>query len=138
MAANNVASDPCEGGEIGETHGGRFERQSNREVRVILHHDPAGDPLLIGAPKTIARSARHIADPGCDHLRDRAGGDQLVERHVRDRPDQCQVAPLLPDDFVNRGERDSRLEGEAQRDRIALMHVLRDRVAEGLAFVRQW
>ena len=105
---------------------------------MVFHHDAPGHALLVGAPKAIARPARHIPDPCRDHLRNRAGGDQLVECHVGDRPDQRQVAPLLPDDFVNRGERDSGLEGEAQRNGVAVMHVLRDRVAEGLALVRQW
>ena len=138
MAADDVSPNSSEGWQIGQTHSGSLERQSNREVGVVLHHDPARHALLIGPPKPIARSARHIAHPGGDHLRHGAGGDQLVERHVGDRPDQRQVAPLLADDFVNRGEWYPRLEGEAQRDGVAIMNVLRDRLAEGSALVLQW
>src|SRR6266849_5677205 len=110
MAPHDVTTDPGEGRQVGQTHRRRLERQPDREVRMVFHHDPTRLALLVGATKTVARSTRDIAHPGRDYLRHRAGRDQLIEGHVRDRPDERQILSPLADDLVHGGERNARFE----------------------------
>jgi hypothetical protein len=64
----------------------------------------------------VRETGRDVADPGRRHAADAAGADQLVERDVGDRPDELELAPLLPDELVGEREWDRRLERAAERD----------------------
>ena len=134
MTADDIAPHPGQRRQVGETHRGRLERQANGEVRMVFHDDPPRLPLFVGAAKPVTRSTRDVAHPGGDHLGHCAGGDQLVERHVRDRPDQRQVLAALADDLVHSGEGDAGLERQAERDGIAVVHLFGDRLLQRAAF----
>ena len=60
-----------------------------------------------------------------------ASADELVERDVRDRTDELEVAAPLADELVRERERDRRLERAAERDRGAIRHVAFDRLPQG-------
>jgi len=64
----------------------------------------------------VREAGRDVSDPRRGHAPDAAGADELIERDVRDRPDELQVAPTLPDELVREGERDRGLEGATERD----------------------
>jgi len=135
MAAHDIAAEPGEGRQVGETHRRRLQRQSHAEVGVVLHHDSPWLALLVRPSKAVSGAAGDVSHPGGDHPGHRARRDHLVECHVGNRTDQSQVTALLADDLMDGGERNARLEGEPEGDRIAVMHLLGDRVAQRAALV---
>jgi len=137
MAPHDIAAHAREGRQVGETHRGGLQRQSDREVGVILHDDAPRLALFIGAPKAVSGPSGDVPHPRRNHLRHRAGRDHLVERHVGNGTDQRQVTALLADDLVHRGERDAGLQGKPERDRVAIVHLLGDRLAQRAPLVAQ-
>jgi hypothetical protein len=82
-------------------------------------------------------SGRDVADPRRGHAPNAAGTDELIERDVRDRTDELELAPPLADQRVRERERDRRLEGAPERDRRAVRDEARDRLREADALVRR-
>ena len=130
MAAHDIAADPGEGRQVGETHGCRLEGQPDREVGVVFHHDAPRLALFVGATESVSGSAGDVSHPGRDHLRHGAGCDHLVERHVRNGTDQGQVTPLLADDLVHGREGNAGLQRQPEGDGVAVVHLLGDRLAQ--------
>jgi hypothetical protein len=58
----------------------------------------------------VREAGRHITDPGRGDPSHAARADQLIERDVRDRPDQLEVTSSLPDELVRERERDGRFQ----------------------------
>ena len=86
------------------------------EVRVVAHLDAPRDPILHGAPVRMRKPRRHVPHPGRAHAVHAPRADELVERDVRDRADELEITPALPDQLVRERERDRRLERAAERD----------------------
>jgi hypothetical protein len=84
----------------------------------------------------VREPGRDVADPRGRDAPDAAGPDQLIERDVGDRPDELELAPLLPDQLVRERERDRRLERAAERDGGAVGNEARDGVRQADALVR--
>ncbi len=130
VRGGDVAAEQGPRRNVGDAEGARQERQREREVRVVGDGEGMGLALLRRASVVMAEPRADVADPRRDHPPRRARADQLVEQHVRDRPDQREVALALADDLVAGRERDGRLEGRADADRRAVWHHTRDRVPQ--------
>jgi len=76
----------------------------------------------------VAKTLGHIADPSRGDSANAAGADELIEQRIRDRPDELELAPPLPDHLVPRRKRNERFEGGAERDSRAVGHEAFDRL----------
>src|SRR6266545_6989210 len=82
------------------------------------------------APVVVSQAGSDISDPGSDDFFHATGADQLVELHIGDGADQCEVGFFLANDFVTGGERNKRFQGAAHCDRVAVFDVESDGVME--------
>jgi len=84
----------------------------------------------------VREAGRYVADPRGGHSLDAPRADDLIERDVRDRTDELEVAPALADQLVRERERDRWFEGAPERDRRAVWNEARDGLREADALVR--
>ena len=103
---------------------------------MVPHLDAPGYPLLHRAPVGVREAGRDVADPRRRDPSHAARADELIERDVRDRSDQLELAPSLADELVRERERDRRLERASERDGCAVGDEARDRVGQARALVR--
>jgi len=75
-------------------------------MAVFLGFERARPAVLDGIPEAVQRADARIPAPGKYQLARHAHADHLVVQQVWRQPNQSQIAPFLPDDFVARGERD--------------------------------
>ena len=54
MASHDIAADPGEGRQVGETHGGCLEGQTYGEVGMVFHHDAPRLALFVGTAESIS------------------------------------------------------------------------------------
>ena len=108
----------------------RRRRRSPCRVRVLVDLERPRPAVLDRVAQAVQRADARVAAPGEDHLRRAAHADHLVVDDVGRHADERQVAAALADDLVAGGERDQVREA-LERDRVAVVHVFGDRVAEG-------
>ena len=109
--------------QIGDPEGRPLQGEGDREVRVILDRERARNASLERPTEGVGGTVLNVADPGGHDVADTAGGDQLIEADVGDRPDEGQVAAALSDQLVGGGERDEALERRPERDAGAVGHM---------------
>src|SRR5207244_9645605 len=96
VALHKVGSKQRSRWQVRHAHGGGEQTEGHREVRMLLELQAIGDPLLDGAAVVVAEAGTDISDPGGGDPSHAARTNELVEEHVRDRPDELQLAPTLP------------------------------------------
>jgi hypothetical protein len=84
----------------------------------------------------VRESGRDVTDPRCRHAPNASRADELIERDVRDRPDELELAPALADQLMRERERDRWFESAPERDRRAVRDEARDGLREADALVR--
>jgi hypothetical protein len=84
----------------------------------------------------VREAGRDVPDPCRRDASHAARADELIERDVRDRSDELELAPSLADELVRERERDRRLERASERDGCAVGDEARDRVGQARALVR--
>ena len=107
------------------------------EVTVIAHLDAARDPLLHRTAVRMRESGRDVADPRRGDAPNASGPDELIERDIRDRTDELELAPALADQLMGERERDGWFECAPQRDRRAVRNEARNGLREADALVRR-
>jgi hypothetical protein len=85
----------------------------------------------------VRESGRDVADPRRGDAPNASRTDELIERDVRDRPDELELAQPLADQLVGERERDGWFECAPERDRRAVRNEARDRLREADALVRR-
>ena len=85
--------------------------------------------FLYRVAQAVKRANARISAPGKNQLRGAAHADQLVVDQVRRHTNQRQIAPLLPDNFVPRGE-GNQVGESLERNRVAVVHELRNGLFE--------
>src|SRR5207245_3714806 len=133
VPAQDVAAKQRAGRQAGDMPRRCPKSERDRKIELIAHRNLARDVLLARAPVAVAEALRHIAHPSRGHAADAARADQLIEKRVRDGPDELEVAPAPPDDLVSSGKWDERLQCRAHRDRRAV----RDEALDGLGHRRE-
>ena len=122
VALDQVGTKQRSRWQVRHAHGGGEQSEAHREVRMLLELQAIGDPLLDGAAVVVAEAGTDISDPGGGDPSHAARTNELVEEHVRDRPDELQLAPTLPNQGVSRRERDQRFERGAHYHRCSVWH----------------
>src|SRR3972149_8843370 len=92
--------------------------------------DRARNSLLDGSSKVVAGAGGYVSDPRGDDGPRAPRPDEDVEKHVRNRSDERQVAPLLANELVPRGEGHESFEPRAHHHRASVRHVARKRLAK--------
>jgi hypothetical protein len=84
----------------------------------------------------VREAGRDVADPRRRDPPRAARADELIERDVRDRSNQLELATALSDELVRERERDRRLERASECDGRAVGDEARDGVRQTDALVR--
>jgi len=110
----------------------RVEGGDQSEVRVLLEFEFGRNPSS-AARRNAGRLPTRVAGPRERRLSRTAGGDQLIVDQIRRGPDQLEIAFLLSDDLVSRGERDKMGE-PCEIDTITVGDAVADGVVHGREF----
>src|SRR3990172_10899733 len=92
--------------------------------------DRARNSLLDGSSKVVAGAGGYVSDPSGDDRPRTSGSDEDIEEHVRDRSNQRELAALLANELVPRGEGHESFEPRAHHHRASVRHVARKRLAK--------
>ncbi len=96
---------------------------------MLLELERRGPVVLDGVAKPVQRADAGVPAPREHELARAAHSDQLVVDDVGRHADECQVAPLLPDQLVAGRMRDQVRE-PLERDDVAVVHEVPNRVGE--------
>jgi hypothetical protein len=96
---------------------------------MLFHFQGAGPLLLDCIPQAVQGTNPWVTSPGKDQLPRATGADELIVYQVWRQPDQCQIAPALPNDFVPGGKRNQMREA-FEGNSIAITHSILDGFSE--------
>src|SRR3972149_2694331 len=85
--------------------------------------DRARNSLLDGSPEVVAGAGGDVSDPSGDDRPPAPRPDEDVEKHVRNRSDERELAALLANELVPRGEGHESFEPRAHEDRDSVPNV---------------
>ena len=74
-------------------------------------------------PEVISGTGNNVTDPACTNLAHTTRTNELVEKHIGYRSDQCQVGFGLSYYFMARCKRDKGLLGSAHSDLAAIVYI---------------
>ena len=107
--------------------GPRDKCRRKSSMRIFFNVERPRPPFLDSVAESMKQTESGIARPGEYELASTTGPDHLIEDEIGAQPNQCEVLPLLPDNFMSGRKRDQMAES-FQRHGVAIMNELRDRV----------
>src|SRR5687767_3888975 len=107
--------------------GPRHKCRRKSSMRIFFKVERPRPTLLDSVAESMKQTESGIARPGKYELASTTGPNHLIEDKIGTQPNQCEILPLLPDNFVSGSKRHQMAES-FQRHGVAIMNELCNRV----------